>query len=305
MRIFEAGCLEITLSIFIILAILVTLSMKTFEEFAATLATQYDPREAHSIARIVFEDCFNWRSYFQNFTLNEPQSAQLQHIWEELQTQKPLQYILGQADFYGLKFKVDARVLIPRPETEELVEWVLETLPNRPLHILDIGTGSGCIPITLKKKLPEGKVYGLDVSTAALSLAQENAILNQVEIQWLAADILQEKNWPDLGVFDCIISNPPYIPLQEEALMPPQVRLFEPHLALFVANEDPLLFYRRIIEFAEAQLSAGGSLFFECNEYNAPQVKVLFQNEAWSTLELRQDLSGKDRMIHAKKFDPD
>lgn len=277
--------------------------MKTFHEFVIQLQTQYSTREAQSIARIVFEDCFGWKKHQQDFVLNEAQTAQLQQIWSELQTQKPLQYILGQADFYGLKFKVDARVLVPRPETEELVEWVSESLPNQPLWVLDIGTGSGCIPITLKKKLPLAQVHGLDVSAEALDLARENAVLNDVEVHYLEVDILQDENWPALGMFDCIISNPPYIPWQEQALMPAQVTQFEPHLALFVTNEDPLLFYRRIIELAEIHLDQGGSLFLECNEYNAQAVIALFRSEVWAEWELRQDLSGKDRMIRGKKID--
>lgn len=275
--------------------------MRTIEEFTNQLATQFELREAQSIARIVFEDCFGWQRHFQNFMLDANQIVQLQHIWAELQTQKPLQYILGQADFYGLKFKVDSRVLIPRPETEELVEWVLESLPNKLQRILDIGTGSGCIPITLKKKLPATEVYGLDVSADALDLAQENAVFNQVEVNWLTVDVLQEKSWPNLGIFECIISNPPYIPYQEEVLMPDQVTRFEPHLALFVADEDPLLFYRKIVELGQTHLHTGGFLFFECNEYNASEVKALFKEKIWSA-ELRQDLSGKDRMIRAKKI---
>lgn len=275
--------------------------MRTIEEFTNQLVSRFELREAQSIARIVFEDCFGWQRHFQNFMLDADQIAQLQHIWAELQTQKPLQYILGQADFYGLKFKVDSRVLIPRPETEELVEWVLESLPNKPQRILDIGTGSGCIPITLKKKLPRVEVYGLDVSLDALGLAQENAKLNQVQVEWLELDILQPQNWPSLGSFDCIISNPPYIPFQEEALMPDQVTCYEPHLALFVTDEDPLLFYRKIVEFGQDHLHTNGFLFFECNEYNASEVKALFKETIWAT-ELRQDLSGKDRMIRAKKI---
>lgn len=275
--------------------------MKTIEEFTNQLAPRFELREAQSIARIVFEDCFGWHRHHQNFSLDTDQVAQLQHIWAQLQTQKPLQYILGQADFYGLKFKVDSRVLIPRPETEELVEWVLESLPNKHQRILDIGTGSGCIPITLKKKLPAAEVYGLDVSTDALELAQENAVLNQVTVDWIEADILQEKSWPGLGTFDRIISNPPYIPFQEEALMPAQVTQYEPHLALFVANDDPLLFYRKIVELSQRHLNTGGFLFFECNEYNASEVKALFKETIW-TVVLRQDLSGKDRMIRAKKI---
>jgi len=280
------------------------LPMTSFDEFVQTLSAHFDPREAQSMARIVFEDCFGWqRPQFATVQLSPAQSAQLQSIHDQLLTQKPLQYILGQADFYGLKFKVDSRVLIPRPETEELVEWVLEVVEhqffNQNLRILDIGTGSGCIPIVLQKKLPKAEVWGLDVSAAALALAQENAAFNQVQINWFEQDILNEQLWPLLPTFDLIISNPPYIPFQEQALMPSQVTNFEPHLALFVEDADPLLFYRVIAKFAQKYLNGGGSLFFECNEYNAKEVEALLKESGWREVELRKDLSGKERMIWA------
>ena len=278
--------------------------MTSFDEFVQSLSAHFDPREAQSMARIVFEDCFDLqRPEFATAQLSPAQSAQLQSIHDQLLTQKPLQYILGQADFYGLKFKVDSRVLIPRPETEELVEWVLEVVehqfPNQNLRILDIGTGSGCIPIVLQKKLPKAEVWGLDVSAAALELSSENATLNQVQVNWCEQDILNEELWPQLPAFDLIISNPPYIPFQEQALMPSQVTNFEPHLALFVDNADPLLFYREIVKFAQKYLNEGGSLFFECNEYNASEVVALLKESGWREVELRKDLSGKERMIWA------
>ena len=283
-------------------------TMKTFDEFATALQSLFDPREAQSIARIVFEDCFQFqRSQFAQATLNDSQATRLQSIFSALQRNEPLQYILGQADFYGLKFKVDPRVLIPRPETEELVEWILETINTPALtsspRILDIGTGSGCIPITLAKKQPRAELWGLDVSAAALALAQENAELNQVQVHWLEVDILQETLWPqhfpNQPTFDIIISNPPYIPEQEQALMPAQVTEFEPHLALFVADDDPLVFYRQIARFAQQYLRTNGYLFFECNEYNAKAVVALLAETGWKQVELREDLSGKERMVRA------
>lgn len=279
--------------------------MTGFDEFVQSLSAHFDPREAQSMARIVFEDCFDLqRSQFATVQLSPAQIAQLQSIQDELLTQKPLQYILGQADFYGLKFKVDSRVLIPRPETEELVEWVLELIehqfPNQNLRILDIGTGSGCIPIVIKKKLSGAEVWGLDVSAAALELSSENAALNQVQVNWCEQDILNETLWPKLPTFDLIISNPPYIPFQEQALMPLQVTDFEPHLALFVDNADPLLFYRLIAKFAQKHLNAGGCLFFECNEYNASKLVEHLNFTEWLGVVLKKDLSGKDRMIQAK-----
>jgi release factor glutamine methyltransferase len=263
----------------------------------------YELREAQSIARIVFEDCFGvQRAQFADFQLKEAQSAQLLSIFQQLVQQQPLQYILGQADFFGLQFKVDPRVLIPRPETEELLEWVLETIPpHSTARILDIGTGSGCIPIVLKAKLPGAEVWGLDISAGALEVAAENARLHATPITWLEADILAQEHWPSHFApgtrFDCIISNPPYIPWRERALMPAQVQDFEPHLALFVADEDPLLFYRVIAQFAQRYLRPGGQLFFECNEYNAQEVADLLRVWGGMQVELRRDLSGKERMI--------
>lgn len=282
--------------------------MKSFDEFATALQSLFDPREAHSIARIVFEDCFNLqRTQFAQTTLNDSQISRLESIFSALQRKEPLQYILGQADFYGLKFKVDSRVLIPRPETEELVEWVLETINTSAFgtspRILDIGTGSGCIPITLAKKQPQAELWGLDVSPAALVLAQENALLNEVQVNWLEVDILQEAIWPqhflNNPTFDLIISNPPYIPEREEVLMPAQVTQFEPHLALFVSDDDPLIFYRQIARFAQQYLRKNGYLFFECNEYNAREVVTMLSEMDWEEIVLQKDLSGKERMIRA------
>lgn len=282
--------------------------MRTYDEFATALESLFDPREAQSIARIVFEDCFQLqRSQFAQAILNDTQANHLGSIFSALERREPLQYILGQADFYGLKFKVDPRVLIPRPETEELVEWVLDTLNSSSLSnspsILDIGTGSGCIPITLAKKLPRAELWGLDVSPTALALARENAQLNQVQVHWLEVDILRESQWPqhfsNHSSFDVIISNPPYIPEQEQSLMPTQVTQFEPHLALFVSDDDPLIFYRQIARFAKQFLRANGYLFFECNEYNAKAVLTLLAETGWKDVELREDLSGKERMVRA------
>lgn len=281
-------------------------SMNTFDEFVIALQQSlFDPREAQSIARIVFEDCFQLqRSQFAQATLNDTQASHLESIFSALQRKEPLQYILGQADFYGLKFKVDPRVLIPRPETEELVEWVLETIKTPSFNtspcILDIGTGSGCIPITLAKKLLGAELWGLDVSSAALELAQENAELNRAQVHWLEVDILQEAFWTKIRpTFDVIISNPPYIPEREEALMPPQVTEFEPHLALFVSDDDPLIFYRQIARFAKQYLRPNGYLFFECNEYNASEVVTMLSEMDWKEIVLQKDLSGKERMIRA------
>lgn len=234
--------------------------------------------------------------------MNEAQLAHLELIKKKLLAREPLQYILGQADFYGLKFSVTPAVLIPRQETEELVAWVLETL-KRQLdcrHVLDIGTGSGCIPIVIKKKRPDLSVSALDVSLEALAVAQQNAALHHVDIDFIEYNILYRTAWYLFSSYDCIISNPPYIPLQESALMPPHVKDFEPALALFVNDENPLVFYEAIADFSKIHLTPGGYLFFECNEFNAKKVVQILETKGFSDVILQKDLNGKDRMIRAQ-----
>ena len=276
--------------------------MTSFDEFVQSLSVHFDPREAQSMARIVFEDCFDLqRSQFATAQLSPAQSAQLQSIHDELLTQKPLQYILGQADFYGLKFKVDSRVLIPRPETEELVEWVLEVVeyqfPNQNLRILDIGTGSGCIPIVLQKKLSKAEVWGLDVSAGALALAQENAALNQVKIHWCEQDILNEQLWPQLPTFDLIISNPPYIPDQMVPVYP-EVALHDPGLALYGGN-DGLDVVRVVSQTAKRLLHEGGTLVIEHADMQGEAVRHLLLSDGWRQVRTHQDFNGRDRTATA------
>lgn len=270
---------------------------QAYQQFIQQLAPVQGEREAKSIARIVFEDAFHLFDY--QATQPFLQLEKLQAIQARLANNEPVQYILGQADFYGLKFKVTPDVLIPRPETEELVYWVLETVQTTTLKIVDIGTGSGCIPITLKKKLPKAEIVGLDVSEAALKIAQENAQLNQVEVTFQVVDILKEKNWSALPSFDIIISNPPYIPYHEIGLMPKQVTDFEPNLALFVENDDALIFYATIAQFAQRKLNKNGQLFFECNEFNAKEVVLILEKLGFSKVELAKDMEGKERMVKA------
>lgn len=273
--------------------------MESIREFYTQLVENLQPiygeGEAKSIARIVFEDAFR----LFDFTSTRPFLFQKEfhEIQERLLQQEPVQYVLGQADFYGLKFKVTPDVLIPRPETEELVHWILEANNLITPTILDIGTGSGCIPITLKKKIPKAAVSAIDVSEKALAIAQENANLNEVVISFLQIDILQKKNWATLSQFDIIVSNPPYIPTKESHLMPTWVKDFEPSLALFVENDDPLLFYRTIGVFALTHLQKGGSLFFETNEFNAKEVCDLLKKLGYAKVEIEKDLFGKDRMV--------
>lgn len=272
---------------------------ETHQALTKSIQAIYGDREAASIARIVFEDAFRLFDFHskKEFLFTDKFLA----IQQRLLKQEPVQYILGQADFYGLKFKVSSDVLIPRPETEELVYWILETNKSVEPTILDIGTGSGCIPITLKKKLPKAIVSGLDVSEKALTIARANEVLNEVVLFFIQLDILQKSDWEDLPNYDIIISNPPYIPHSEAALMPTWVKDYEPSLALFVEHPDPLLFYRVIADFAAIHLRPSGYLFFETNEFNAPEVARLLEEKAFQEIVIQKDMSGKERMIRARK----
>ena len=234
-----------------------------------------------------------------------------------LKKEKPIQYIIGETAFFGLPFKVNEHTLIPRPETEELVDWVLKEDTNRAINILDIGTGSGCIAISLAKNMPKANLYALDISKEALKTARINAELNEVDIEFIEADILkwnqeskiknQDFFFPfgkdvlkrQKGQFDVIVSNPPYIQEKEKPLMKPNVLNNEPHLALFVKDENPLLFYEAITEFAIHNLTENGQLFFEINEYLGRKMIQLLIDNNFKNIELKQDLFKKDRMIKA------
>lgn len=274
---------------------------QAYRQLLAALATHYEEGEAASVARIVFEDAFSVRNFQREDALPSHQLALLARIQSRLLAGEPVQYVLGAADFFGLKFRVDPRVLIPRQETEELVLWVLDTVGHiSSLKILDIGAGSGCIPIVLKKRRPDLEVHALDNSPGALAVARENADRLGTRIIFHQVDILDSTQWPLLPEFDILVSNPPYIPPSEAVLMPEQVLQFEPAAALFTATEDALVFYRTIAEFAADHLLEGGWLFFETNEFNAGQVRQLLEDRGF-TAELRQDIHGKDRMVRGRK----
>ncbi|MFD2726421.1 peptide chain release factor N(5)-glutamine methyltransferase [Hyunsoonleella rubra] len=221
-----------------------------------------------------------------------------------LKQEKPIQYIIGETEFYGLKFKVNPSVLIPRPETEELVAWVLkETDPDKDINILDVGTGSGCIAISLAKKLQNANVYALDVSKNALEVATENARLNKVNVKFIQADILKDCHAELVSAsqkFDIIVSNPPYVRELEKNMMKPNVLDNEPHLALFVEDNDPLQFYKAIGEFAKTTLKKNGQLFFEINEYLGQETVALLEQHNYKNIELRKDIFGKNRMVKAE-----
>ncbi|WP_430467894.1 peptide chain release factor N(5)-glutamine methyltransferase [Winogradskyella ouciana] len=242
------------------------------------------------------------------FTFTKPETNTFFNVLEELKQQKPIQYILGETEFYGLNFKVNEHVLIPRPETEELVDWIVKCHSERSeesqIKILDIGTGSGCIAISLAKNLPHAKVYALDVSKEALAIARKNAEINKVDIEFIKADILNEMSWnlefKNLE-FDTIVSNPPYVRNLEKIEIKPNVLDNEPHLALFVEDENPLQFYKAITKFAVENLKPKGQLFFEINQYLGDETKQLLIDSGLCEVELKKDLNGNDRMLKGIK----
>ncbi|MBK8704902.1 MAG: peptide chain release factor N(5)-glutamine methyltransferase [Saprospiraceae bacterium] len=270
-----------------------------FQQLVADLLAVYEEREARNIAVIVFEDALGLKpSQFQAL-LSVDQQQLLQDIARRLLHHEPLQYILGRADFYGLKFTVNPAVLIPRQETEELVYWIVNTLGNKAAGILDIGTGSGCIAIALKKSLPTARVTGLDISGEAIEIAKSNAELNHTQVDWIKCDIRSEQDWHTIPPYDAIVSNPPYIIENESDMMPERVKSHEPHLALFVESNEPLFFYDKIARFALQHLRPSGWLFFECSEFHAQAVVQLLSQLGFRDITLQQDLQGKDRMVRA------
>ncbi|MEF3079270.1 peptide chain release factor N(5)-glutamine methyltransferase [Winogradskyella poriferorum] len=245
------------------------------------------------------------------FTLSKTEADFFFEILEGLKQQKPIQYLLGETEFYGLQFKVNDNVLIPRPETEELVDWIIKDSKSKiqssdGIKILDIGIGSGCIAISLAKHLPEAQIFAVDISESALEIAKENADSNGVEVKFIKADILESSLWEDVafrqeGSFDIIVSNPPYVRELEKQEIKPNVLDNEPHLALFVENDNPLIFYKAITDFAVDKLKSNGSLYFEINQYLGQETKQLLVDAEFKAVELREDLNGNDRMLKGIK----
>ena len=232
--------------------------------------------------------------------ISEEKLIELKFILEELTKNKPIQYITKNAYFYGLNFYVNEKVLIPRQETNELVDWVLMSVTHsKPIKILDIGTGSGCIAITLKKNLPLSEVFAIDISNEAIQVAQKNANDNEVEINFSQKNILEINDLK--SNFDIIISNPPYVRELEKLEMAPNVLDNEPHLALFVPDNNPLLFYEKITEIALKNLTEDGMLFFEINQYLSAETKKMIENKGFKNVTLRKGLQENYRMILAKK----
>lgn len=258
----------------------------------------YEDREATTIATYVMEDVFGQSYPFNTSRVFTPlEQTKFEGVLQDLLLKKPWQYVVGEADFYDLKFEVNEAVLIPRSETEELVYAIVEAHKNQPIEILDIGTGSGCIAVSLKKKLPKANVTALDVSKEALALAQKNAEKNTVALRFVQIDILDSLQTEEMPQYDLIVSNPPYIQDSETNVMPAHVLEFEPHLALFVTNNDPLQFYTAIADFALKHLHKKGWLYFEINEYFGAEVLTLLQNKGFVNCALLQDMSNRDRIV--------
>ena len=224
-------------------------------------------------------------------------------VLERLATGEPYQYIIGEVEFLGCKLKVDKRVLIPRPETEELCELVLrENDTTEAIRVIDLGTGSGCIPIALRTKAPAWKVDAVELDEGALSLAKENAVLNKLEIGFQQLDILTP-NFSQLSTYNIIVSNPPYIAQKEADKIKENVLVHEPHLALFIADEDPLLFYRKMLNIGQHFLEKGGKFYFEFNEQYGKEMIELMEQKGYSDIRIIKDLSGKDRFAVCTKVD--
>jgi release factor glutamine methyltransferase len=265
----------------------------------------YSDSEAANIADMVMEQITQQSKMDRLLNKDLPFTNQQTILLDEYATQllqhQPVQQVLGQAWFAHMKFFINQHVLIPRPETEELIDWVFKKVQYGGLKIetlLDIGTGSGCIAIALKKKLKNTAITAIDVSEEALAVAQQNASTNNVAINFLQLNFLEETSWQQLPSFDVIISNPPYIKQSESNVMHKNVLEYEPHLALFVPDDDALLFYKKIAVFGKKHLTANGKIFVEINEALGKETTAIFEANGYATT-LKKDMQGKDRMIVA------
>ena len=276
--------------------------------FHKELDTIYGNNEVDSFFNILIDYYLNLKRITlvmqPEYTISKEEEQPLFEALSRLKLEEPIQYILGETEFFGLVFKVNQNTLIPRPETEELVQWIIEDYKDNleQIKILDIGTGTGCIPISLAKSLPKAKVKALDISTKALEVAKQNAELNAVEVDFIELNILEPCHTELDSAsqkFDVIVSNPPYVRELEKAEMKGNVLKHEPELALFVDNTNPLIFYKAITEFATHNLKAGGTLYFEINQYLGSEMIQLLEDFNFKDIELKKDMFGNNRMIKA------
>lgn len=277
------------------------------EYIVKSLQGIYSGPELRSMSRILIEEVSGMQAALflsdKSKQLNEQQEQRLEDILARLKKSEPLQYVLGWTEFYGIPFVVDSRVLIPRPETEELVDWIAGDNDSGQIRLLDIGTGSGCIAVSLATLLPQALVEAWDVSPDALAVACHNAKENGVYVLFREVDVLVQQVADVNQKFNILVSNPPYVMNSEKKQMHGNVLDHEPHLALFVEDSDPLLFYRRIAELGTSLLVVGGTLYFEINAAKGHDMVEMLQKMGYVDVRLKQDLSGKDRMIRAKWVD--
>jgi release factor glutamine methyltransferase len=275
--------------------------LKTKKIIRERLSLLYPPDEVESLIWLILQHITGLSKVQihlrQNDLLSEPKIVQIEEILNRLITHEPIQYILGETEFYGLKFSVSPNVLIPRPETEELVDWIIREEAGKCKSLLDIGTGSGCIPVSIDKNC---HIERWDISQEALTLAQANASLCNSKVKFSLQDIFSPTGLTELSKWDVIVSNPPYVLREEANLMEKNVLDFEPHLALFVPDNDPLIFYKAIIRFASSHLSLHGSLYFEINERMSGRTSDLLGQYGFEDILTRKDLQGKERMIRGR-----
>lgn len=264
----------------------------------------YPGTEIQGFTRLILENVFRLNYTGLVLRKDDPilsaEKKQIEKIVQRLKNFEPVQHILGETEFYGLKIRVNPSVLIPRPETEELVNWIVETgLPGNP-KIADIGTGSGCIALALKKQMDNASILAVDISEKAIQAAEINSNLNRLDVEFFQTDIL---NWEkyEWDCFDLIVSNPPYVREMEKVKMQPNVLNFEPQMALFVPDDDPLIFYRKIASFAKKYLQKNGWLYFEINENLGREMTLLMQNLGFRKTEVKKDINGKDRMLRCAR----
>ncbi|WP_396211241.1 peptide chain release factor N(5)-glutamine methyltransferase [Flavobacterium sp.] len=287
--------------------------------FLSELSPLYDEMEIESFFYIILESFHNKKridlALYPEMEMDALQLLRWQSTLAELKKEKPLQYIVGETEFYGLPFLVNENTLIPRPETEELVELIIKSYNLQPTtynpKILDIGTGSGCIAISLAKNITNSQVFAIDVSEKALTTAKKNAEINEVTINFIQADILKVDDLENLSnynsklpsQYDVIVSNPPYVRNLEKSEIKPNVLEYEPHLALFVDDSDALLFYRKIAELAKKNLKENGKLYFEINQYLGKETVELLENLGFNDVVLKKDIYGNDRIIQCTRYD--
>ena len=275
------------------------------QQILSGLKNFYPDQEVKNFSYLIFNSLFNYSMYqvHENFekSVNESQYAKIKNIVEELKKYKPIQYIFKKTEFYNCVLKVSEDVLIPRPETEELVDWIIQDRPNDGIRIIDIGTGSGCIAIALAKNLPHTEVTAMDISQKAIKIARSNASENNVNINFFHGDIFNLTEKFQANQFDIMVSNPPYVRESEKASMKPNVLDWEPEISLFVKDEDPLIFYKEIIRRASESLVKKGHIFLEINEKFPEEIKNILRVYNFNSIEIRKDISGKSRMVKAIK----